>query len=303
MDNIFDIIVVGCGPAGMAAALYAARSDKSVLILEKENCGGQIALAPKVENFLSIDSISGSELADRMFSQVLELGVSFELECVLKVEKIDDLFHITTDYNTYVSRSCIIATGAKHKHIGIKEEEKFLGKGFSYCALCDGAFYKGEDVAVIGDGNSSLQYALDLSNYCNKVYVCTLFDKFFGDKVLVNRLYKKDNIEIIHNISLVGALGKDSLETLVFDNLIDHSVFNLNVTGAFIAIGQEPDNDIIKDLVKLDKAGYVIAGEDLLTDTKGLFVAGDCRTKGVRQAVTAINDGAVAALQAIKYLG
>ncbi len=303
MDKIYDIIVVGCGPAGMAAALYAARSDKSVLIIEKENCGGQIALAPKVENFLSISSISGAELADKMFSQVLDLGVSFELENVESIKKIDDIFHVATDYNTYHSKSVIIATGAKHRHIGIPNEEEWVNKGFSYCVLCDGAFYKGEEVAVIGDGNSALQYALELSRYCPKVYLCTLFDKFFGDKALVNRVYDTNNIEIIQNISLVNAIGNDSLETLVFNKKVDNSEFRLNVKGAFIAIGQEPNNDIIKDLAKLDKAGYVIATEDLTTDTPGLFVAGDCRTKNVRQATTAVSDGAIAALAAVKYLG
>ena len=284
MDNIFDIIVVGCGPAGMAAALYATRSGKKVLILEKETIGGQIALAPKVENFLSIDSISGAELADRMFSQILDLGVSFELECAEKIEKRDDLFFVTTDYNNYTSRSVIIATGAHHKKIGIPDEDKWLGKGLSYCALCDGAFFKGEEVAVIGDGNSALQYTLDLANYCKKVYICTLFDKFFGDNVLVERLKEKENIEIMQNVSLVNLYGEEELKTLHFYDTTVGTDVTLDVKGVFIAIGQVPNNDIIKELAEIDKAGYVIAGEDLITKTPGLFVAGDCRTKGVRQA-------------------
>lgn len=303
MDNIFDIIVVGCGPAGMAAALYATRSGKKVLILEKETIGGQIALAPKVENFPSIDSITGAELADRMFNQIFELGVSFELECVEKIEKVDDLFIVSTDYNKHTSRSVIIATGAHHKKIGVPNEEEWLGKGLSYCALCDGAFYKGEEVAVIGDGNSALQYALDLSNYCSKVYICTLFDKFFGDNVLVKRLEEKENIIIMQNVSLVGLHGKDELETLHFYDTTLGTDVTLDVKGVFIAIGQVPNNDIVKELTEIDKAGYIVAGEDLNTNTPGLFVAGDCRTKGVRQATTAVADGAIAALAAVKYLG
>lgn len=303
MDNIFDIIVVGCGPAGMAAALYATRSGKKVLILEKETIGGQMALAPKVENYLSIESISGASLADKMFEQVCSLGVLFELENVESIEKIDDMFYISTDYSKYVSKSVIIATGAHHKKIGIPNEDKFLGNGLSYCALCDGAFYKGEEVAVIGDGNTALQYALDLSNYCKKVVVCTLFDKFFGDSVLVDRLETKENIEVLSNVELVNMHGEEEVKTLHFNDTQTGLDATIDVKGVFIAIGQEPNNDIVKKLTKLDDKGYIIASEDLVTDTPGLFVAGDCRTKSTRQISTAVADGAIAALAAVKYLG
>jgi len=301
-NNCFDIIIIGAGPAGLTAAIYARRSNKSVLIIEKENFGGQIALAPKVENFPSINNATGGEIAEKIFNQALLLGAEFELEDVLKVEKKDELFYLTTNYHKYLAKSVIVATGAKHKSIGLENEYRLIGKGVSYCAVCDGAFYKGEEVAVIGDANSALQYALDLSTYCKKVYVCTLFDKFFGDKILVDRLYEKDNIEIIHNISLIDLVGDEKLHQLVFENTITKKEVLLNVTGVFIAIGQAPANDIVKDLVDIDKAGYIIADENLVTKTKGLFVAGDCRTKAVRQATTAISDGAVAAIKAINYL-
>lgn len=298
----YDVIIVGAGPAGMTAALYARRNDKSVLILEKENFGGQISFAPKVENFPTIKSCSGREIADKLFDQILELGVEFELEKVEKVEKVDGVFQITTDYRMYESRSVIIATGAKHRKLGLTEEQTFLGKGVSYCAVCDGAFYKDEEVAVIGDGNSALQYALQLSGYCPRVYVCTLFDHFFGDQVLVNQLKEKKNIQVVPHISLKKMKGKTQLEELVFENTIHHQEFLLKVKGAFIAIGQVPYNEIIKNLAQLDKEGYALVDETLETKTKGLFVAGDCRTKKVRQMTTAVSDGAIAALAAVQYL-
>lgn len=303
MNNIYDIIIVGAGPAGMTAALYALRSDKKVLIIEKETCGGQIALAPKVENYMTRNSISGIELADKMFEQIMDLGVEFELENVEKIDKVEDLFHITTDYNKYLAKSVILAMGVKQRKIGVLNEEKWIGSGISYCVACDGAFYKGKDIAVIGDGNSALQYALELSSYCPKVYVCTLFDKFFGDKVLVDRLLNKDNIEVIHNVSLKQIIGDDTFEGMVFEDTKTKEEVKVRSSGVFIAIGHIPSNDIVKNLVDIDKAGYIISNEDCTTKTPGLFVAGDCRTKIIRQVSTAVADGSVAALQAVKYLG
>lgn len=303
MNNIYDIIIVGAGPAGMTAALYALRSDKKVLIIEKETCGGQIALAPKVENYMTRNSISGIELADKMFEQIMDLGVEFELENVEKIDKVEDLFHITTDYNKYLAKSVILAMGVKQRKIGVLNEDKWIGSGISYCVACDGAFYKGKDIAVIGDGNSALQYALELSSYCPKVYVCTLFDKFFGDKVLVDRLLNKDNIEVIHNVSLKQIIGDDTFEGMVFEDTKTKEEVKVTSSGVFIAIGHIPSNDIVKNLVDIDKAGYIISNEDCTTKTPGLFVAGDCRTKIIRQVSTAVADGSVAALQAVKYLG
>lgn len=303
MENkIYDIIIVGAGPAGMAAALYAKRSNKEVLILEKEAIGGQIALAPKVENFPTIKSVTGASLADMMFEQIVDMGVQFELEKVENITKENNVFTITTDYKTYNALSVIVATGSKHKMIGLKNEEEWIGKGLSYCATCDGSFFKDEDVAVVGDGNSALQYALQLSDICHKVFVCILFDKFFGDLVLVERLYNKKNIEVITNISLKDIKGNDNIEELVFENLLTHNEITLPVKGCFIAIGQNPDNEIIKNLVEINKAGYAVVDETTTTKTSGLFVAGDCRTKQVRQASTAVADGAIAAIKAVEYL-
>lgn len=299
---MLDLIIIGAGTAGMTSALYALRSGKSVLLLEKENVGGQIAYSPRVENFPSIKQISGSEFSNNLFEQIIDLGAEFELEEVLKVTKEDKIFTVTTEYNEYKSKAVVIATGAKHRHINIEGEDELAGNGVSYCAVCDGAFYKGEEVALIGDGNTALQYSILLSNYCKKVYVCTLFDKFFGDYSLVETLKKKDNVEIIPNIALKEFIGKDKLEGLKFEHMLTKEPFILNVPAVFIAIGQVPDNKAFKNLVELDKDGYVIADENLETKTKGLFVAGDCRVKKIRQLTTAVSDGATTAVNAVSYI-
>ena len=299
---MLDLIIIGAGTAGMTSALYALRSGKKVLLLEKENVGGQIAYSPRVENFPSIKQISGSDFSNNLFEQVIDLGAEFELENVTSISKEDNIFKVTTEYNEYLSKAVVIATGAKHRHINIDGEEELSGNGVSYCAVCDGAFYKGEEVALIGDGNTALQYSILLSNYCKKVYVCTLFDKFFGDYSLVQTLKKKENVEIIHNISLKEFIGKDKLEGLKFEHMITKEPFVLKVPAVFIAIGQVPDNKAFENLVDLDKDGYVIADENLETKTKGLFVAGDCRVKKIRQLTTAVSDGATTAVNAVSYI-
>ena len=300
---MLDIIIIGAGTAGMTSALYALRSGKSVLILEKESFGGQIAFSPRVENYPSIKQISGSDFANNLFEQIMDLGAEFELEEVLEVNKEGNFFKVRTDYNEYFAKAVIIATGVKHRHIGVPGEEDLVGKGVSYCATCDGAFYKGEDVALIGDGNTALQYSILLSNYCKKVYVCTLFDKFFGDLALVDTLKKKENVEIIPNISLISFKASDKLEGLVFKYTNNPTeTIELKVDACFIAIGQIPDNKIFENLVELDKDGYIIADEYLKTRTKGLFVAGDCRVKRIRQLTTAVSDGATAAINATSYI-
>jgi len=212
-----DIIIVGCGTAGMTAAVYALRNNKTVLILESEAVGGQIAFSPCVENFPTYKSISGEDLSNKMFEQVLDLGAQFELEDVQKIQKGEDgIFTVTTDYGVHQARAVVIATGAKQKHIGIAAEDKLLGKGVYYCAICDGAFYKGKEVMVIGDGNTALQYAILLSSYCKKVYVYTLFDKFFGDDSLVKTLRGKDNVEVRPNTSVTDFIGENELTSVEY---------------------------------------------------------------------------------------
>ena len=300
---MLDIIIIGAGTAGMTSALYALRSGKSVLILEKESFGGQIAFSPRVENYPSIKQISGSDFANNLFEQIMDLGAEFELEEVLEVNKEGNFFKVRTDYNEYFAKAVIIATGVKHRKINVPGEDDLVGKGVSYCATCDGAFYKDEDVALIGDGNTALQYSILLSNYCKKVYVCTLFDKFFGDLTLVDTLKKKENVEIIPNISLISFKASDKLEGLVFKYTNNPTeTIELKVNACFIAIGQIPDNKIFESLVDLDSDGYIIADEYLKTRTKGLFVAGDCRVKKIRQLTTAVSDGATAAINATSYI-
>ena len=298
---MIDIIVIGGGAAGMTAALYAKRSGKSVKIFEKESFGGQIANSPKVENFPSIKEISGLELSNNMFEQIMDLGVEFECEDVLEVKKENDCFTVTTDYNTYLAKAVIIAAGVKHRTMGIEREEELVGKGVSYCAVCDGAFYKGKDVAVIGDANTALQYTLMLSDICNKVYLCMLFDKFFADHTLVNRLNDRNNIIVTKEISLKEFLGKDELTGLKFEHTQTNEPFSINCDAVFIAIGQVPNNERYSNLVDVDERGYIVS-TDTTTKTPGLYVAGDCRTKHVRQLTTAVGDGAIAAMNAVNYI-
>lgn len=298
---MIDIIVIGGGAAGMTAALYAKRSGKTVKIFEKESFGGQIASSPKVENFPSIKEISGLELSNNMFEQIMELGVEFECEDVLEIKQENDCFTVITDYNTYLAKSVIIAAGVKHRTINIPHEEELIGKGVSYCAVCDGAFYKGKDVAVIGDANTALQYTLMLSDICNKVYLCMLFDKFFADQTLVDRLKEKENIIITKEISLKEFLHKDCLTGLKFENTKTSEEVIFNVDACFVAIGQVPNNERYKNLVELDDKGYILS-TDTTTKTPGIYVAGDCRTKHVRQLTTAVGDGAIAAMNAVNYI-
>lgn len=300
--NKYDVIIIGGGAAGMTAALYSLRSGKSVLLLEKETIGGQISKSPRVENFPTIKEISGEELSSKLFDQIMDLGCEFELDTVTKVEKQDNMFFITGEFGNYESKSVVIATGLEHRKINIENEDELIGKGVSYCAVCDGAFYKDEDVCLIGDGNTALQYSILLANYCKKVYVCTLFDKFFGDDILVKKLKERENVEIIQNVSLTKFIANDELEGLVFKNTKDDSLLELKVKGCFIAIGQIPKNYIFSNLVDLDKNGYILVNEDLETKTKGLFVAGDCRQKKVRQLTTAVSDGAMASVGAVSYI-
>ena len=297
------MIVIGAGTAGMTAALNALRNGKTVLVLEKETVGGQISFSPRVENFPTIMAISGAELSDRLFEQIMSHGADFELEKVTGVEKNGDIFTVTTEYGAHEGRTVIIATGASPRRIGVEGESELVGHGVSYCALCDGAFYKDEEVALIGDANTALQYALFLTGYCKKVHVCTLFDRFFADKAHVDNLMTKDNVAVYHNLSLREFLSENGeLTGLVFENTSDKSEFRLPVKAVFIAIGQVPDNKAFANLCDIDKNGYVIAGDDGKTRTDGLFVAGDCRTKSVRQLATAAADGAIAATNASLYL-
>lgn len=297
-----DIIVIGAGVAGMTTALNILRSGKTVLIIEKETIGGQIAFSPRVENFPSISQISGLELSNNLFEQISALGVDFEPDSVVAIKKEKDVFTVKCEYSEHTAKAVVIAAGVVHRHLGVKDEEELIGKGVSYCALCDGDFYKSQDVSLIGDANTALQYALLLSNYCSKVNVYTLFDKFFADDCLVKRLLARDNVSVTHNVSLLEYVGRPILSGLVFKNTKDNTTFKVDTKAVFVAIGQIPKNDIFADVVKLDKDGYIIADEWMKTSTDGIFVAGDARVKQIRQLTTAVSDGAIAAVSAVRYI-
>lgn len=299
----YDVIIIGAGVAGMTAALNCKRAEKSVLLLEQECVGGQIALSPKVENYPTKKQISGSELADEIFDQITEWGTDFDLDQVEKVTRLEDgTFEVKGMYNTHHGRSVIMATGVHHRPIGVDREEDLIGKGVSYCAICDGAFYANEDVVVIGDANTALQYSNLLAGYCKSVHICTLFDKFFGDKALVTSVLSKPNVYYTHNLSLKEFVGDDELTGLVFEDTKTHDKVSVQCKAVFICIGQIPHNDCVKDLVELDKNGYIVADESCFTSCPGVFVAGDCRTKKVRQVVTAVADGGVAGFNCCQYL-
>lgn len=302
MPNIHDVIIIGGGPAGMTAAIYALRGGKSVLIIEKNNFGGQIANSPRVENIPGTKAISGLDFSSQLFDQISDLGVDFELEDVEGITKDGDIFTVKTNYGEHQGRTVIIATGVEHRHTGVAREEELTGKGVSYCATCDGAFYKGEEVCLIGDANTAMQYTLLLSNYCKKVTVCALFDHLFADKMLIDQVNAKDNVEVYFNKSLQEFLGEDELTGLRFVDTKTNEEFIVKTRGVFICIGQVPDNKRYENLVELNKQGFIITNSAMETRTPGLFAAGDCCVKEVRQLATAFNDGAIAATKAIQYL-
>ncbi|MBQ2999557.1 MAG: FAD-dependent oxidoreductase [Clostridia bacterium] len=299
---MYDIIIVGAGPAGLTAALYARRADKTVLVIEKESFGGQITSSPKVENYPTIKEISGNELAQMMLDQVMEHGAELEMAEVLRIEKSNGAMKVITDYGEFEGKSVILATGSKHRHLGLPREEELTGKGVSYCAVCDGAFFSGAPVAVVGGGNTALQEAVMLSEYCTHVTVVQNLSTMTGEARLVSILEKKPNVTMIFDTLVTELLGEDKLEGVLLKNDKTGETTKLSVDGLFVAIGQVPENKPFENLVPLNSYGYITAGENCLTNTSGIFVAGDCRTKQVRQITTATADGAVAALAACRYL-
>ena len=297
---MYDIIVIGAGPAGLTAAIYARRANKSVLILEKGAFGGQITFSPKVENIPGFVSLTGNEFADKMVEQVIEQGADIEPCEVLEI-KDGETKIVVTDSGEYEAKAVIIATGAKHRLPGLDREGEFIGNGISFCAVCDGAFYEGKDVCVLGGGNSALQEALLLSDLCNKVYVVQNLDFLTGEGKLADMLYTKSNVEIITGTVITSLLGDDELNGITVKNTRGEER-TLKIDGLFVAIGLIPQNEIFKNVLTLDAYGYADVDEFCKATTKGIFVAGDCRKKRVRQVATACADGAVAALAACDYI-
>jgi len=299
----YDIIVVGAGASGMSACLYALRSNKNVLLLEKEGIGGQIATSPRVENYPSIGSISGSDFSNNLFDQITALGCDFECDEVVSIKK-DNVFTVTCKYGVYTSKAVILATGCSPRKIGVEKEDELVGKGVSYCAVCDGPFYKGQEIYLIGDANTALQYAQLLTETSPKVHIKTLFDKFFGDTILIDRIKSNPKIDYEHNLELKEFLTNESneLRGLKFFDKTNNVEKTFATNNVFICIGQVPHNEPFKDLVSLNRQGFIMTNDLMETNTKGVFACGDTRDKPFRQLVMACNDGAIAALSAIRYI-
>ena len=301
---MYDVVIVGGGPAGLTAAVYALRGGRSALVIEKNGFGGQIAFSPKVENIPGTAVISGAEFADKLVEQAMNLGADMELENVIRVEKTDFGFRLHTEEGSeFEGRSVILALGVKHRMLGLPGEPDLVGNGLSFCAVCDGAFYTGQDVAMVGGGNSALQEALLLSEICRKVTVVQNLDHFTGEKKLADALMEKKNVEIKFSTLVTGYVTEGgALCGLRLKNSETGEESEIRVDGAFLAVGLVPENDAFGEWAALNDWGYFDSREDCLTATPGLFVAGDCRSKRIRQVVTAASDGAIAATAACAYL-
>ena len=296
-----DVIIIGAGPAGLTAALYAARAGLSVLVFEKNIYGGQVAVTSEVENYPSIERITGAEFSKSLYKQVIKQNVEVRLEEVKRVDFAGDVKKIFTDSGEYDAKTVIIANGVKRRKLGCKGEAEFAGRGVSYCATCDGAFFKGKDVAVVGGGNTAVEDALFLSNICKSVTVLVRGDKVRAERLLLEAAKAKSNITFKYNTVVEEICGENgSVSSLSIVDKVSSEESKLDVAAIFIAIGLEPSNSIFSEFVELDEHGYIVADESCLTKVPGVFVAGDTRTKTLRQIVTAAADGAVAAKNAMK---
>ena len=302
--TVYDVIVAGGGPAGMTAALYALRNGKSVLIIEKEGFGGQITHSPRVENYPGTLSMSGNEFADKLFDQIIAQGAEFEIETVTSVECDGDLKVVRTEEGTsHTGRTVILATGVKHRMLGLENEEDLVGEGISYCAVCDGDFYTGKTVCVAGGGNSALQEAILLADKCREVIMLQDLPVFTGEARLQDVLFAKDNVRSFTNVKITKLrTDADGFKGVVIEDRTNGTSQQIDCDGLFVAIGLIPENEGFKDLADLNSYGYFDSDEQCTTKTPGIFVAGDCRSKNIRQLTTAAADGAVAALAACRYI-
>lgn len=301
---IYDTIIIGAGPAGLTAAIYLKRADKNVLVLEKETFGGQITHSPKVENYPGFLSVSGVELADKLVEQAMAQGADIDLDEAKSITKIGDIFTVTGNRCDYQAKSVIIATGSKHRTLGLEGEEKFTGEGVSYCAVCDGAFYRDMDIAVIGGGNSALQEAILLAKTSKSVTVVQNLPFLTGESKLIEQINSTENIRVIYSSVVTKILGDAKFKGITIKNEENGEETELPFEGIFVAIGQQPENENFRGSVAIDERGYITADESCVPEGEsGIFVAGDCRSKAVRQIATAISDGAAASVAVCKYLG
>lgn len=293
---MYDTIIIGAGPAGLTAALYLLRANKKVLVLEAKSYGGQIINANNIENFPSIESISGFDFATNLYNQVKKLGAEIKYETVTKIETDKT---VITNKSEYKSDAIIIATGVDNRKLNIDKEQEFTGKGISYCATCDGNFYTEKTVAVNGGGNTALEEALYLSNISSKIYLIHRRDEFRGEAKYLEELKTKNNVEFILNSNIVSLNGNDKLESITVKDKFGNTK-EINIDGLFIAIGKEPKNEIFSNVVDLSDNGYIVSLDDVHTKTEGIYVAGDTRVKNLRQLTTAVSDGSIAATVTIK---
>jgi len=300
---MYDILIIGAGPAGLTSAVYAGRADKKVLIIEKETFGGQITHSPRVENYPGFIQMSGNEFAEKLVEQAMAQGADIELDTVVGIEKNDGFFTLKGERGNYEGKSVIIATGSAHRRLGLPDEDRFTGEGVSYCAVCDGAFYSGKDIAVIGGGNSALQEAIMLSKTSKSVTVIQNLAFLTGETKLIQELESKDNVSFVFSSVVTELLGEDTFKGIRIKNTETNEDTDLSFDGIFVAIGQKPENEPFRENVTLNEWGYIVADESCVPESeKGIFVAGDCRSKRIRQIATAISDGAVAALAACSYI-
>ncbi len=298
---MYDIVIIGAGPAGLTAAIYARRAEKSVLVLEALSYGGQIIYTPVIENYPAAADISGFDFANNIYNQAVNLGAEIKFEKVIRIENSDSQKTVFTQNGSYICKAVIIATGSLNRKLGLENEDSLAGRGISYCATCDGAFFKNKPVAVVGGGNTALEDALYLADIAQTVYLIHRRDTFRGEEATVTKLKQRDNVEFILNSTVTKLIAEKNLTGIEVSNK-DGSTQTIEVNGLFTAIGRIPENQDFADVVNLDKDGYIIADETCKTNAEGIFTAGDNRTKTVRQLVTAAADGAIAATEAIKYI-
>ena len=298
---MYDVIIIGAGPAGLTAAIYARRAEKKVLVLEAKSYGGQIINTLDIENYPAEEHISGFDFATKLYNQAKNLGAEIVFEKAVEIKDFKSYKEVITPKNTYQTKTIILATGSENRKLNIEKEEELIGKGISYCATCDGVFYKKKKVAVVGGGNTALEDALYLSNIVDTVYLIHRRDSFRGEEATLNQLKEKENVQMILNSNVVALNATDRLKSIEVEDL-EGNRKTIEVDGLFVAVGRIPENENFRQIIQLDSAGYIEAGEDCHTNVEGIYAAGDNRVKEVRQLVTAASDGAIAATEAIKYI-